>query len=432
MQQKDCKDGFIMENQRYSFIDLFAGAGGLSEGFLASGFNSIAHVEMDPSACFTLKTRECYYYLLQKGKLDIYYKYLKDEIDRDTLYGMVPDEVINTVICQTMSDENMPALFEMIDRSMKEKRIDTVDVILGGPPCQAYSVVGRSRKDMEKDPRNTLYRLYLQVIERYQPSLFVFENVPGLNTAGKGEHFENIKTGFEERGYTVDYRILNASDYGVLQKRRRIIMVGWKRGVDYHYPQLVPVEKQYKVAELFKDLMPLEPGEENNKYKQGPIPDYLKSYSLRKPQEPLTWHVARTNIDRDREIYRRVIEAWDNNQERLKYTSLPPELMTHKNRKSFLDRFKVVASNLDEAQTMVAHISKDGHYYIHPDYDQARSISVREAARIQSFPDNYYFEGSRTDAFKQIGNAVPPLLSKAIAEEIKTQFKEHKDGNQND
>ena len=409
----------------YSFIDLFAGAGGLSEGFLASGFESVAHVEMDSSACKTLKTRESYYYLRKTGSLNIYYNYLKQKIDSEEFYSYIPDEVLETVFCQTMSEENMPELFTLIDNSMKKKRISKIDVILGGPPCQAYSVAGRARKDMEKDPRNTLYKLYFQVLDRYKPSVFVFENVPGLNTAGNGEHFDNIKAGFEQRGYEVEHRILKASDYGVLQKRKRIIMIGWKQNTDYHYPEMKPVEQKYTLSELFKDLPPLEPGEENNNYRRGTIPTYLKEYSLRTAKEPLTWHVARTNIERDREIYRQVIKAWNTNHERLKYTSLPPELMTHNNRTSFLDRFKVVASDEKEAQTMVAHISKDGHYYIHPDIDQARSISVREAARIQSFPDNYYFEGSRTDVFKQIGNAVPPLLSRAIARDLLSQLKEH-------
>ena len=122
------------------------------------------------------------------------------------------------------------------------------------------------------------------------------------------------------------------------------------------------------------------------------------------------------------EIYKRAIELWNNEQKRLKYSDLPNELITHKNIDGFLDRFKIVAADLPTSHTMMAHISKDGHYYIHPDMAQARSITVREAARIQSFPDNFYFEMSRTSAFTQIGNAVPPLMAKAIATAIREQF----------
>ena len=145
---------------------------------------------------------------------------------------------------------------------------------------------------------------------------------------------------------------------------------------------------------------------------------------IRTRDDVLTWHIARRQIDRDREIYRIAIRKWFGDHERLTYGELPAELRTHKNTASFLDRYKVVERDNNACHTMVAHISKDGHYYIHPDIDQARSISVREAARIQSFPDNFFFEGPRTAAFVQIGNAVPPLLAKAIAKAIKQEFME--------
>lgn len=136
---------------------------------------------------------------------------------------------------------------------------------------------------------------------------------------------------------------------------------------------------------------------------------------IRGDRDVLRHHRARRHNPRDREIYRRTIDAWNSERRRLKYTELPLELRTHRNTRSFLDRYKVVAGDLPFSHTVVAHISKDGHYYIHPDREQARSLTVREAARIQSFPDNYIFEGPMTSKYRQIGNAVPPLMSEKIA-----------------
>ena len=144
----------------------------------------------------------------------------------------------------------------------------------------------------------------------------------------------------------------------------------------------------------------------------------IKEYDL----EPVTFHQARPNTEQDLEIYRKAVRAWNRSKSRLSYTDLPKRLRTHNNTKCFLDRFKVVASDMPACHTMMAHISKDGHYFIHPDIAQARSLSVREAARVQSFPDSYYFEGGRTAAFTQIGNAVPPLMAEAIARSIIRQF----------
>ncbi len=130
-------------------------------------------------------------------------------------------------------------------------------------------------------------------------------------------------------------------------------------------------------------------------------------------------HLARKHIDRDLEIYRFAVNKWNKEKKRIRYIELPEKLKTHKNQHSFKDRYKVVAGDLPYSHTVVAHISKDGHYYIHPDINQTRSLTVREAARIQSFPDNYKFEGPRTYQFIQIGNAVPPLMSEKISFEIK-------------
>lgn len=404
-----------------NYIDLFAGAGGLSEGFTSIGFNPIAHVEMNYDACQTLKTRAVYYYLKQNGKLDEYKKYLRGEISKDELYDLVPKIVLKSVIHQTMSAENMPELFKLIDALKSEQRIDHVDLIVGGPPCQAYSLVGRAVKsdNMVGDPRNYLYKLYIEVLKKYTPTMFVFENVPGLLTANGGQYFEDMKKAFKAAGYTIDHAVLNAKSFGVLQDRRRVILIGWKKDLHYKYPSFVEKTLAYKVADLLSDLPKIQSGESNNSYATKKFSAYLETTGIRKKDDILTWHVARPHISRDRKIYKEVITAWVKDKKRIKYTDLPEELCTHRNRTAFLDRFKVVASDLPTCHTMMAHISKDGHYFIHPDIDQARSITVREAARIQSFPDDFYFEGSRTAAFTQVGNAVPPLMAMGIAEKIK-------------
>lgn len=403
-----------------TYIDIFAGAGGLSEGFRKNGFIPVAHVEMNKNACLTLKTRECFYYLKEHGQIEDYNRYLKKEITRDELYGIVPRDILKSVINETMTEEGMPDLFKKIDSLLLAQKVEQIDVLVGGPPCQAYSLVGRARSktNMVGDPRNYLYMLYCDVLKKYRPKMFVFENVPGLLTADNGSYFKDMKERFRKTGYSLEYRVLNAKEYGVLQNRKRVILIGWLEHSGLNYPDFNKVEHKYLVRDLLSDLPSIQPGELNNEYKNQTT-DYLRQFGIRSGSDILTLHQARPNIDRDREIYRCVINAWNKGSNRLKYTDLPENLCTHKNRKAFLDRFKVVAEDIPYTQTMVAHISKDGHYFIHPDIKQARSISIREAARIQSFPDNYFFEGGRTAAFLQIGNAVPPLMASAIAEKIK-------------
>ena len=177
--------------------------------------------------------------------------------------------------------------------------------------------------------------------------------------------------------------------------------------------------KNYKVNDILSDLPPIEPGERifHGKYIKSPS-RYLVKYNIRRNNDILSLHIARGHNERDRQIYKKAIEKWNYYKERLKYTDLPLEYRTHRNVESFLDRFKVVAADLPYSHTVVAHIAKDGHYYIHPDINQLRSISVREAARLQSFPDDYYFEGPVTAKFRQIGNAVPPIMAEKIAAKI--------------
>lgn len=425
----------MKKTKLYTFIDLFAGAGGLSEGFVRAGFTPLAHIEMDKNACNTLKTRSAFHYLQKNGMLSIYENYLKHKeegTDGQKLWNQVPKNIVDTTICATIGENTINDIFEKVDQ-LKGK--NKVDIIIGGPPCQAYSFAGRARmgKKVEEDPRNELYKYYVQFIKRYDPEMFVFENVLGLLTAKRGEPFADLKRLVEELGYGMDCKVQVASQHGVLQNRRRVIIVGWKRTVKgtnspYHYPEL-PVEKcPYEVLrDLFSDLPERKAGEgkfcETVSYVK-PLSEmpYLDKSGIRGMFNFTTQHVARPTNENDRKIYKIAIEKWLNEHKRLNYAQLPVELQTHHNKKTFLNRFNVV-DPYGCCHTVVAHIAMDGHYYIYPTLnptlETVRSITVREAARLQSFPDDYFFEGSRTSAFKQIGNAVPVVLAQRIAEAIK-------------
>ena len=197
--------------------------------------------------------------------------------------------------------------------------------------------------------------------------------------------------------------------------------MGWCSECGFEYPTFTKNKHNFHVRDILADLPPLCPGDgcEGVQDYTEPPSRYLIESGIRDKKDVLIQHLARTHNERDREIYRYAIKIWETEKRRIKYSELPEELKTHRNQKSFEDRFKVVAGDLHTAHTVVAHISKDGHYYIHPDINQARSLTVREVARIQSFPDNYKFEGPRTSQYIQIGNAVPPLMSEKIAEQVK-------------
>lgn len=405
-----------------NFIDLFAGAGGLSEGFISAGFDPIAHVESDQAACFTLKTRLAFHYLSFHNQLEIYNSYLKGEISRNELYEVVPEELLESVINKFISKENNADIFSTIDNILLRTRINEVDLIIGGPPCQAYSNIGRAAlKHVEDDPRKKLYIEYGRFLQHYQPKLFVFENVPGLKSSDEGIHYQNIKEYFREIGYIVDDKLLNALDFGVIQNRKRIIIMGWREDINFTYPDFETNRLPYTSLDLFSDLPSLYPGEGERYSEYTQLTSgYLEESEIRKAHDILTQHITRPHNEKDLNIYRLAIDKY-NEGILLTNNAIPEEERTQKNTTDFLDRFKVVGQI---PHTVIAHIAKDGHHFIYNSQEQTRSISVREAARIQSFPDNYYFEGvkenaNRTAAFKQIGNAVPPLMAKMIATRLR-------------
>jgi len=411
-------------------LDLFSGAGGLSEGFFRTGATFVGHVEMDKYASETLRTRTAYWNLKKDNKLDIYYDYLLKNIDRQTLWEEANVANSDDVINKAISDDTFDEIVNTAKKTMKTKNIKKVDLIIGGPPCQAYSVVGRARmkEAVTCDPRNFLYKYYVRFLEKFTPKMFVFENVPGMLSAGNGQHFKDIKEAIAKAGYHMELKELTASDYGVLQKRKRIIIIGWKKNnkqKHYEYPEFETIKNKYLVQDLLEDLPETKPArmiEGKGLYSKEPSP-YLSEANIRdKDFDILTQHETRMHNERDLKIYKIAIEKWDKEKKRLCYKELSeenPELCTHKNKTSFTNRFNVIKADQPASHTILAHMAMDGHYYIHPDIKQLRSLSVREAARLQSFPDDFYFEGPRTAQFRQIGNAVPPKMAEQIAKKIK-------------
>lgn len=440
-------------------IDLFSGAGGLSEGFHENGFLIVAKVEKEFWACETLKTRIAYHYLKQKNDLNLYYKFLQQSSswksiveDRQLFYKKYPElqEILSrTVLNKKFGDPNNEAdatpttdIIKLIESNLEFYGKNSVDVVIGGPPCQAYSLVGRGRmKDSAKDdPRNYLFYYYRDLVQYFRPKVFIFENVPGILNAKNGLVYQEIKEKFHDIGYNLfsgknesdKKNVLDFKDFGIPQIRKRVILFGVRNDLNYQYPDFEQYSIKWKnelnALNILSDLPPLNPGEGSDSYlccyddnsnTNVELNDYQKK--MRENSIGVLNHKARKIRDIDREIYRIALEKAEQG-ERLKYSDLPANLKTHKNEKGFLDRFKVHDKRYIP-HTVVAHISKDGHYNIHPDITQARSLTVREAARIQTFPDNFKFEGPRTHQFVQVGNAVPPLMSGIMAKTLKEMLK---------
>lgn len=436
-------------------IDLFAGAGGLSEGFSQAGFKIIATIEKEKWACETLKTRHIYYHLQNMGQLSDYWEYCRNtlspnEIDtnREIIYKNIvglKEEIENTIyhaeFCVTLNESNKYSasnIITLLEKSVKYHN-SPINFILGGPPCQSYSIVGRSRigKAVKDDKRNYLFKYYYEVVKHFTPYFFLFENVPGIMTANGGGIFKMIQEDFDDIGYNFltgcyeneNMNIQHAVNFGVPQKRKRFIFLGVRKDIHIDYPFFpeLNLNGQLSTKNAIGDL-PFLYSNEGNDY--GLI-DYDENENLSEYQKQMRIdsvgimnHRARSlNKWYDKEIYALAINEAQKNKF-LYYSELPPNLKTHKNEKHFEDRFKVHWWD-KIPHTIVAHISKDGHYNIHPDINQLRSLTVREAARIQSFSDNFKFEGPRTSQYIQVGNAVPPLMAKAFAIALKNHFEEN-------
>ena len=441
----------MQPNHRFipTAVDIFAGAGGISEGFTSAGFKVAAFLECDPHAAQTLRSRTAFHELRERKKLAWYERYFREEISRERLLRKFPetaDHVEASVIEKEFGEHRYTDLISAIRNALKLQKIKRPHVLLGGPPCQAYSLVGRSRDPhrMENDGRHFLYQHYLNVLADLRPDFFVLENVPGLLTAKAGgqDTFQKVLTDFAaiEPAYEVapsydEYRrsprdyLVNSSWYGVPQKRTRVILIGYRKALARAHPSIKAVFKQllarktgtvFTVSDAIGDLPDLNPGEGKDgwlgNYKEKALTNY-QSWAHRQ-SAGICNHKARTHMASDLKRYRFFIDHHLNGNRRATLLDLleerPGLAPKHDHLDKFIDRFKVQLWNRPSA-TVMAHIAKDGHYYIHPDIHQCRSFTVREAARCQSFPDNFKFEGPRTEQFRQVGNAVPPRMAQAIA-----------------
>lgn len=392
-------------------IDLFVGCGGLSEGFEQSRkYKMIGAVEWEPSPVKELRN-----HLKNRwGIQDSEERVLQFDIQRT-------EELFNGWKDKKFGES------KGLDALVGNRQLD---VIIGGPPCQAYSVAGRIRDEhgMREDYRNYLFESYLKVVQHYKPRVFVFENVPGILSAKPGDGsvriIDLIQKAFADAGYAVlpdlSNAIIDMTEYGVPQNRKRIIILGVSKEhygdkaeamVEKFYSSYLPeykIEKKATVRDAIGDLPKLRPLDE-------PI-SYLGRKLSHSVSDPLiNGHISRFHNKRDIEVFKFLEE--DIASGRMKYTSA-------KSLKTLYTKLTGKTSNVhkyyvlrwDEPSNLIpAHLFKDGLRHIHPDPEQARTITVREAARLQTFPDDYYFNCSQTDAFKMIGNAVPPLFAKKVA-----------------
>ena len=400
--------------KKYNIIDLFSGCGGLLDGFLQSNLcNHIASVEWEEAPVKTLRNR-------------LKTKWNHQDSDETVIQFDIQriEELLNGF------DDEKYGKSKGLKKIVGRKQID---MIIGGPPCQAYSVAGRVSIDQKEkaDYRNYLFEYYLKIVECFQPKLFVFENVPGMLSAMPDGTpiIDLIKRDIRAKGYEIvdDIRglaVLDASEYNVPQSRKRVILVGLNKkyfdGVDCQkllkdfYTRILPSFKGKKIITV-EDAI-------------GDLPGCYPLFTEKRPSHTvpncnITWHYSRFNSPRDVKIFQMLakdIETGENkyiNSEELKkiYNNA-----TGANTK--VHKYHVLRRN-EPSTTILAHLYKDGLRFIHYDSKQARTITVREAARLQTFDDDFEFIGSQGDAYKMIGNAVPCKLALNIAKALNVMLK---------
>lgn len=402
-------------SKKLTFIDLFAGCGGLSEGFLSTGkYEGLAHVEWESPMVNTLRNR-----LVEKwnhSETEARKRVVKFDVQKvdELIHGNWSEETKSLY-----GKENDPSIIEHgLDGLIKKTK---VDCIIGGPPCQAYSIAGRAQSPngMKDDYRNYLFESFVKIVDHYKPKFFVFENVPGLLSACPGDKpvKNRIYEAFKKIGYeirtpeTLKNAVFCAEDFGVPQKRNRIIIIGIPANSKYKLDDFYEALSQRKIEKhktvrdaigKMPKLLPLETIDASGRSKVSHKQVSGKAIDL---------HFSRYHGERDQKLFREWLgndmNSFSQEDKKKFYTKITGHTSNH-----------IKYRNLEwdkPSPTVVAHLQKDGYMFIHPDIDQLRSISIREAALLQSFPIDYKFIGSNPYCFKMVGNAVPVLFAQGIA-----------------
>ena len=405
--------------KKIKFIDLFAGCGGLFDGFMQSGmYEPVASVEWEKAPVEVLKNRLKTKWNVEDPDKEV----IRFDIQRE-------EELFNGF------DDPEYGKHIGLDSLVDEKK--GIDIVIGGPPCQAYSVAGRNAGRMKGDYRNYLFEHYISVINRYQPKLFVFENVPGMLSAmPDGTPITDLirrdlsKTGYEIINNIKDFALIDMSQYGIPQTRKRVILIGVRKDAfenpqevlrDFYENYLYPfkTDKVKTVKDAIGDLQswhPVKPYKENGKN----IAYESEEYS------DLSWQIPRYQNERDINVFKTLAEDIESGENKYQSTDNLIKLYEQTTgKKTSVHKYHVLRKD-EPSTTILAHLHKDGFRFIHYDSKQARTITVREAARIQTFADDFEFPCSMGAAYKMIGNAVPSefarILSVAIQEFYKKYF----------
>ncbi len=343
-----------MSEKKNTVLDLFCGCGGLSYGFIQAGYNVVLGIDHWKDAIITFQN------------------------NHKNSFGLVAD-----------------LFYETPEQISKKTGIEQIDIIVGGPPCQGFSIAGKRIID---DERNQLYKSFINFVKFYNPKVFLMENVPNIISMGKGIVKDNIIEDFESLGYKVVYKVLMASDFGVPQNRKRAFFVGTKSGEEFIFPTK-NIEDLITAVEAISDL-PENTLPNGDEYFRKPESEYQKL--MRENSKGVFNHEITNHSVQTTEIISLVPDGGN-------YKSLPPEFQKTRN-------VNIAWTRLNSNKPSFTIDTGHRHHF---HYKFNRVPTVRESARIQSFPDEFVFLGSKTSQYKQVGNAVPPILAKVLAESLK-------------